>query len=60
VAPWRNSALGVLQAVNTYRHHLLPARGGTVRHERNKLAAISDPGKKKDAEALKLLMDLVS
>lgn len=60
VAPWRNSALGVLQAVNTYRHHLLPARGGTVRHERNKLAAISDTGKKKDAEALKLLMDLVS
>lgn len=59
VAPWRNSALGVLQAVNTYRHHLLPARGGTVRHERNKLEAIFGTGKDKDARALKVLMDLV-
>jgi phage/plasmid-like protein (TIGR03299 family) len=60
VAPWRNTALGVLQAVNTYRHHLLSARGGTVRHERNKLDAILAIGKKKDAKALSVLMDLVS
>jgi len=60
VAPWRNSALGVLQAVNTYRHHLLPARGGTIRYERNKLEAIFDTGKKKDAKALSVLMDIVS
>jgi len=60
VSPWRNTALGVLQAVNTYRHHLLPARGGTIRYERNKTEAIFGTAKKKDAAALKVLMDLVS
>jgi phage/plasmid-like protein (TIGR03299 family) len=34
VTPWRNTAWGVLQAVNTHKHHYSPVRGAT-RAERN-------------------------
>lgn len=59
VAPWRNTALGVLQAVNTYRHHIRPVRGGTVRFERNKLEAITGSGARQDRAAMATLMGIV-
>ena len=39
VSPWKNTAFGVLQADNTYRHHVQTVRGGD-RVERNNLNAI--------------------
>lgn len=40
VAPWRNTAYGVLAAVNTYAHHEATVRG-TSRPERNMARAIT-------------------
>ncbi|MCP2341153.1 DUF932 domain-containing protein [Actinomadura rupiterrae] len=40
VAPWRGTAYGVVQAVNTYTHHQQRVRGA-VRAERNALRAIT-------------------
>lgn len=59
VAPWRNTAFGVLQAVNTYRHHLLPTRGATNRFERNKIEAITGLGAAQDRKAMATLIDIV-
>lgn len=41
VEPWKNTAWGVVQAVNTYAHHKAPVRG-TSRAERNLTRAVSD------------------
>jgi len=40
VTPWKGTAHGVLQAVNTYEHHLRPVRGAT-RAERNQLRTVT-------------------
>jgi Domain of unknown function (DUF932) len=40
VTPWSGTAHGVLQAVNTYEHHLKPVRG-TTRTDRNMLRTIT-------------------
>lgn len=40
VAPWRNTAWGVVQAVNTFTHHEQTIRGA-VRAERNMLRAVT-------------------
>jgi hypothetical protein len=40
VAPWRGTAWGVLQAVNTYKHHKAAVRGAG-RAERNMLNAVT-------------------
>ncbi|KQS96993.1 DUF932 domain-containing protein [Cellulomonas sp. Leaf395] len=40
VAPWAGTAYGVIQAVNTYEHHLRPVRG-TDRAARNTLRAVA-------------------
>lgn len=39
-APWRGTALGVMQAVNTYEHHKATIRG-TTRAERNMLRTVT-------------------
>jgi phage/plasmid-like protein (TIGR03299 family) len=54
VAPWKNTAFGVLQAVNTYGHHEQIVRGAT-RPERNMINTITGAQAKADNEALDLL-----
>jgi len=54
VAPWRNTALGVVQAVNTYTHHEAIVRGAD-RAERNALRAVSGGVDMLDAETLATL-----
>jgi len=51
VAPWAGTALGVLQAVNTYRQHLAPVRNMS-RPERNALNAVQGTTGKADREAI--------
>lgn len=41
VSPWKGTAFGVLQAFNTYNHHVMATRGDTIRAERNMLNAIN-------------------
>ena len=55
VAPWKGTAYGVLQAVNTYRHHFRPTRGGTVVAERNMLDVLTGKTGGADIQALNLL-----
>lgn len=54
VSPWRNTAFGVLQAVNTWSHHLQTVRGAE-RPERNQLRAIAGDFDALDSETLKVL-----
>lgn len=61
VAPWRGTLFGVLQAANTYRHHIMIVRGAgedadavrILRGQRNMEAALSGKGAISDLEALK-------
>lgn len=50
VAPWTNTAFGVIQAFNTWEHHVKPTRGDTERAERNALASIKGETEKSDAK----------
>lgn len=59
VEPWKNTAWGVLQAVNTYGHHEQTVRGAT-RPERNALNAIQGTQAKEDNRALDLLGAVLS
>jgi phage/plasmid-like protein (TIGR03299 family) len=54
VAPFKNTAFGVVQAVSTARHHLDTVRGAT-RGERNTYSAITGSNAAADAKALDLL-----
>ena len=54
VSPWRGTALGVLQAANTYAHHESIVRGAT-RDERNMLRNLDGSWADVNAEALKVL-----
>lgn len=54
VAPWKNNAWGVLQAVNTAVHHELPVKGAE-RAERNMLRTVSDEWQKIGQETLRIL-----
>jgi phage/plasmid-like protein (TIGR03299 family) len=54
VAPWKGSAYGVLQAVNTYGQHSRTVKG-MARSERNMLNAINGATFKEDQAALDLL-----
>ena len=51
MTPWQGTAHGVLQAVNTYEHHLRPVRG-TTRAERNQLRAVTGDIAELDRRAL--------
>lgn len=54
VAPWKNTAWGVVQAVNTYEHHVGIVRG-TDRAERNTYGAITGAYDALDASTLERL-----
>lgn len=54
VAPWHGTALGVLQAGNTWFHHNQIVRGAT-RAERNMTNALDDTTRKHDESVIKLL-----
>jgi phage/plasmid-like protein (TIGR03299 family) len=57
VAPWKGTAFGVLQAVNTYRQHLATQRNASDgRFFRNIENLISGETAKRDSDALKLLL----
>lgn len=55
VAPWAGTALGVLQATNTWEHHLKPVRGNTERSERNQMGALNGDFDRSDQRALELV-----
>lgn len=54
VAPWTNTAFGVVQAVNTFTHHVQSVRG-TTRPERNMLRAVTGEIDVVDAKTLTAL-----
>lgn len=54
VAPWTGTAFGVLQATNTWAHHVQTVRG-TNRAERNALNAITGVTEAADVATLKVL-----
>lgn len=53
VAPWKGSALGVLQAFNTYNHHIVGANDN--RAERNMMNALMGKTEQSDRKVLDLL-----
>jgi phage/plasmid-like protein (TIGR03299 family) len=55
VNPWKGTAFGVVQAFNTWEHHVKATRGDTNRVERNMLSAINGATGKSDALTLKWL-----
>jgi phage/plasmid-like protein (TIGR03299 family) len=59
VSPWKNTAFGVVQAVNTYTHHLQTVKGAT-RPERNMVNVITGATAKEDNRALDLLGKILS
>lgn len=59
VAPWKGTAFGALQAVNTFRHHVRPTRGETKRVERNMMDALTGVTEEADRQAVKKLLALV-
>ena len=54
VTPWKNTAWGVVQAVNTYTHHVQSVRGSD-RDERNMALAVSGGFDKLDTSTLESL-----
>ena len=54
VAPWTGTAFGVVQAVNTFEHHVGNVRGGT-RQDRNALRSVTGQVDKLDASTLETL-----
>lgn len=59
VAPWKGTAYGVLQAVNTHHHHFRPTKGSTMRVERNMMDALTGVTQEKDKRAMERLFALV-
>lgn len=55
VAPWYGTGFGVVQAFNTWEHHVKATRGSTDRAERNMMAAINGDTDKADAEVMRVL-----
>lgn len=55
VAPWRGTALGVLQATNTWAHHFAGVRNGVSRSERNMEGLLSGKFDALDAQAIAAL-----
>jgi phage/plasmid-like protein (TIGR03299 family) len=54
-APWQGTAFGVLQAVNTYQHHLAPQRKAESRYLRNMENVVTGKMADNDANAMELL-----
>jgi len=51
-APWQGTAFGVLQAFNTWQHHVATVKGDKGRVQRNYERAITNVGENFDAEIL--------
>ncbi|AXN53645.1 hypothetical protein HOT82_gp083 [Gordonia phage Ronaldo] len=60
VSPWAGTALGVLQAVNTYQQHESPVYEGTIRAERNMNQILTGKMDKLDMEAMELLNQVLA
>ena len=58
VAPWAGSALGVLQAFNTFNHHVAGTDKNRV--ERNMMNTISGKTGKYDRDIVKVLADITA
>jgi phage/plasmid-like protein (TIGR03299 family) len=56
VTPWKGTGYGVIQAVNTWEHHLKGTRRGTTLAERNMLATINGDIEKSDREVYATMM----
>ena len=52
VSPWRNTGFGVVQAVNTYEHHVKTVQGVSNRAERNMTKMVRGEFDKVDAQAM--------
>lgn len=59
VSPWKNTGFGVIQSVNTFRQHLRPTRGATIRAERNMMDTLTGVTEIKDREAYARLLTIV-
>lgn len=59
VAPWKGTAWGVVQAVNTYTHHVQTVRGAS-RAERNMLGTLDGSFDALDVNTLSLLTNVLS
>lgn len=57
ISPWQGSALGVLQAFNTYTHHV--AGSDKNRAERNALNAIKNNSQQADNKVMSVINELV-
>lgn len=57
VAPWSGSALGVLQAFNTFNHHV--AGSSKNRVERNAMSALNGKIQQADAKVIEVINELV-
>jgi len=55
VSPWAGTAFGVLQLTNTYLQQVAPTNKGTIRYERNVLAAASGKIEQSDKLTLEIL-----
>lgn len=55
-APWAGTAFGVMQAFNTYEHHVARVNKGTDRAERNMISALNGDRDKADAEVMRVLL----
>lgn len=60
VARWRGNAFGAIQAVNTYRQHIKPTRGETLRVERTMLNTLTGVEGEADRLALDKLLAVVA
>lgn len=58
VAPWTGTAFGVLQAFNTWEHHVKATRGDTKRVERNMMSALDGTTDAADLAVLRVLSAL--
>lgn len=59
VTPWKGTGFAAVQAVNTYRQHVRPTRGGTIRVERNMMDNLTGQTEVSDQEAFKKLLAVV-
>jgi phage/plasmid-like protein (TIGR03299 family) len=57
--PWRNTAFGAMQVLNTYDHHSKHVRG-MERAERNMLAALRGTTEKNDTQNRQMILSLVA
>jgi phage/plasmid-like protein (TIGR03299 family) len=58
VAPWRGTALGVVQAYNTWQHHVQGTRGEAGRAQRNMENVINGRFATQDAKVLSVLAEV--